>query len=191
MWVKDIELIYDPPGAGSHPGDQPPAERIKVFTTRDMPLSPDVPGDNRSGWRIEAKADRIAPLFEVAKPLAGPGTLVWRAKMKTDAVEGEVSLEAVGTSAASVEPVRNQTRGTGANDWIYYQVALPLKDGQTLSKTTLNVVFKGKGTVWIKDVELLKRPAASKDTAPVETKDAPATEIGPAPRRVDDPPSKQ
>jgi len=65
---------------------------------------------------------------------------------------------------------------------------------QPPSVSRLSVVVKGKGTVWVDEVELLKRPPVSRERAKDET---PRTfgdgskEIGPPPRLIGDAPTKK
>jgi hypothetical protein len=194
VWIKDVELLYDPPGKNPVPA-QPPAERVRVFNTRDVPLTPDAPGDIRWGWRIEAKNDRTAPLFEVTGPPKGPGYLVWRAKMKTEGVTGEAYFEAIGQTADSrVDTAKSYTSAMGTSDWRYYEVAVPMHGNQLPSLTTLAVVVKGKGTVWVKEIELLKLPPVTKGRAkdvPARSADDGSKEVGPPPRLIEDPPTKK
>jgi len=69
-----------------------------------------------------------------------------------------------------------------------------MKDDQPPSVSRLSVFVKGKGTVWVDEVELLKRPPVSRERAKDET---PRTfgdgskEIGPPPRLIGDAPTKK
>jgi hypothetical protein len=47
---------------------------------------------------------------------------------------------------------------TGSNDWASYETPFFLKKGEKPDLIKLNLVVKGAGKVWIKDVELLKGP---------------------------------
>jgi hypothetical protein len=52
---------------------------------------------------------------------------------------------------------------TGSNDWASYEIPFFLKKGEKPDLIKLNVVLKGGGKVWIKDVQLLKGPLPSQD----------------------------
>ncbi|PYJ02904.1 MAG: hypothetical protein DME25_14580, partial [Verrucomicrobia bacterium] len=50
---------------------------------------------------------------------------------------------------------------TGSNDWASYETPFFLKKGEKPDLIKLNLVLKGPGKVWVKDVELLKGPLPS------------------------------
>jgi len=50
---------------------------------------------------------------------------------------------------------------TGSNDWASYEIPFFLKKGERPDLIKLNLVLKGAGKVWIKDVQLLKGPLPS------------------------------
>ena len=47
---------------------------------------------------------------------------------------------------------------TGTMDWSTLQTPFFLQPGQSAKRVTLNIVIKGKGTVWVDDVHLAKEP---------------------------------
>ena len=47
---------------------------------------------------------------------------------------------------------------TGTNDWKYKSTSFKLKAGENPDIVKLNLHVSGKGTVWIDDISLLKRP---------------------------------
>jgi hypothetical protein len=47
---------------------------------------------------------------------------------------------------------------TGSSDWASYEIPFYLKKGQRPDLIKLNLVIEGRGTVSIRDVELLKAP---------------------------------
>jgi len=46
----------------------------------------------------------------------------------------------------------------GTTDWASYETPFFLKKGERPDLIKLNVVIEGKGTLWVKDVELLQGP---------------------------------
>ena len=50
---------------------------------------------------------------------------------------------------------------SGTVDWARYEIPFHLKRGQKPDLIKLNVVVEGPGTVWLRNVELLKTPLAS------------------------------
>ena len=49
----------------------------------------------------------------------------------------------------------------GTNGWATYEIPFRLEKGQEPDLIRLELVMEGKGTLWIKDVELLKSPLPS------------------------------
>jgi hypothetical protein len=47
---------------------------------------------------------------------------------------------------------------TGTTDWASYETFFVLPNDRWPDRFKLNVVIEGKGTVWIKDTELLRGP---------------------------------
>ena len=50
---------------------------------------------------------------------------------------------------------------SGTVDWARYETPFYLKRDQRPDLIKLNVVVEGQGTVWLRNVELLKTPLAS------------------------------
>ncbi len=49
-------------------------------------------------------------------------------------------------------------KAKGTIGWSSYQVHFSLKEGQRPDVIKLNLAFEGAGTVWIRNVELLRTP---------------------------------
>ena len=85
--------------------------------------------------------------------------IVYRAKVKSERMEGNVFLEIwchVGGGQYFSRGLNSVVSGT--MDWRTLQTAFFLQSGQIAEKATLNIVINGKGTVWVDDVHLLKKP---------------------------------
>ena len=50
---------------------------------------------------------------------------------------------------------------SGTAEWARYEIPFYLKEGQIPDLIKLNFVLEGPGTVWLRNVELLKTPLAS------------------------------
>ena len=57
-------------------------------------------------------------------------------------------------------PANLATPLTGTSEWASYETTFALPNDQWPDKFKLSVVIDGKGTVWIKDTELLRGPLA-------------------------------
>lgn len=85
--------------------------------------------------------------------------LVYRAKVKSEKLEGNAFLEMwchVGGGQYFSRGMNSAV--TGSMDWKTLQTPFFLQPGQKVNKATLNIVINGKGTVWVDDVHLLKKP---------------------------------
>ena len=85
--------------------------------------------------------------------------IIYGAKVKSDGLEGHAFLEIwchVGGGQYFSRGLNSVV--TGTMDWRTLQTAFFLQPGQIAEKATLNIVINGKGTVWVDDVHLLKKP---------------------------------
>ncbi len=139
-----------------------PAERIRGFGPGDAPITSSGVTADEGAWRIERSSTGPVPLFEVPQPNGLDGViLTYRAHMKAENVNGKAYLE-----MWVRVPGRGEffSRGlaqplTGTSGWATYEIPFLLNEkGVRADLVKLNVAFEGGGTVWIKDVELLKAP---------------------------------
>lgn len=136
------------------------AQAIKAFNSQDKPITKDGVRIEEGAWRIQGQQNRTVRLFEV--PLAGIDdcTLYYRAKMRTEELDGRAYLEmwcrlSSGGEAFS-RGLMNPVSGT--TGWAHYETPFFLKPGERTDLVKLNVVIEGKGALWIKDVELIRGP---------------------------------
>jgi hypothetical protein len=89
--------------------------------------------------------------------------VIYRARLKSEAVDGQAYLEMwcrfPGKGEFFSRGLANPL--SGSNNWASYETPFFLKKGETPDLIKLNLVVKGTGKVWIKDVELLKAPLPS------------------------------
>jgi serine/threonine protein kinase len=140
----------------------PPAalQKIKSFDITAKPITKDGVTMERSDWRIDTQADRTVRLFEVAEPGVDDCTLFYRAMLKTENLAGRAYLEMWCRMPSGGEyfskGLMNPVSGT--TDWATCETPFFLKKGERPDLVKLNVVVEGHGTLWIKNVELLKGP---------------------------------
>jgi hypothetical protein len=150
-WLKSLFKPAQPLG---------PPVSIRLFGSADRPISKDaVRADDT--WRIEVPGAVTVRLFEL--PISGleQCVLTYRAQLKTAGVEGGVYLEmwcVFGGSEYFSKDFHHKAKGT--NEWTLVQTPFFLKKGQAPNLLKLYLTFEGRGTVWIKDIELLKTPTA-------------------------------
>ncbi len=86
--------------------------------------------------------------------------LIYRAKIKTEDLKGKVYLEMwcsfKGKGQFFSKAIENSL--TGTNNWTVQEAPFFLKKGENPDDIKLNIVISGKGTVWLDNLELLRKP---------------------------------
>lgn len=133
-------------------------ETIRAFGPADTPVTATGVTAEEGGWKIVRDAAGSVPLFEV--PVASPEEcrLVYRAKIRTQGLAGAGYLEMWVRVAGFGEAF---SRGldqpvTGDTGWVTREIPFFLKKGEKADLVKLGFAFGGAGTVWIRDVELLR-----------------------------------
>jgi hypothetical protein len=141
-------------------GPSPKAQTMKTFTTADPAISKDLVVTEDKAWLADCKKAQTIRLFEVENPEVEQCVVTYRAKLKTENLTEQAYLE-----MWCRFPTKGEffSRGlahtvTGSNDWASYETPFFLKRGEKPDLIKLNLVVKGAGKVWVKDVELLKSP---------------------------------
>lgn len=142
-----------------------PIEPVHRFGAGDTPITASGVSADDGGWRVERGVAGSVPLFEVPQQHLENTTLTYRARMKSSDVAGRAYLEmwvrvpgrGEFFSRGLAQPI------SGTTGWASYEIPFFLnEDGVSADLVKLNVAFEGSGgTVWIKDVELLKAGAKS------------------------------
>src|SRR5207244_1575803 len=86
--------------------------------------------------------------------------VMYRARIKSNLTEGQAYLEMwchlPGVGEFFSKGLQNPVQGT--TDWASYEIPFFLKKGQRADLVRLNIVIEGKGTIWLKDIEVTKVP---------------------------------
>jgi len=134
-------------------------------------FAPDQPTITQSGirvengaWHIDAGAEeQTIRLFEVENPAVEQCLLTYRAELKAEGLQGRAFLEMwcrlPGRGEYFSKGYKQAVSGTV--EWARYETPFYLKGDQKPDLIKLNVVVEGSGTVWLRNVELLKTPLAS------------------------------
>ena len=150
-WLQSIFSAPKPSG---------PPQTIRRFHTSDATLSRDSITAVQDRWVVDAKEDRTIRLFEIHDPDAEHCLLTYRSTMKSEDLSGRAFLEMwcrLPGRGEFFSKGLNQAI-TGSSDWASYEIPFYLKKGQRPDLIKLNLVIEGRGTVSIRDVELLKAP---------------------------------
>ena len=153
-----------------------PLEKIKSFAATEKLITKDGITVDENAWRIEAKHNRTVRLFEVPDPGVENCRVIYRARLKSEDLDGQAYLEMLCRVPGGAEFFSKGLKDpvSGTTDWASYEIPFVLKKGESSDLIKLNVVIEGKGKLWIKDVELLKAPPKPETAATTATEPVPA-----------------
>ena len=154
-WLKS--LFAGPKPAG-------PPQQLRAFALDQPTITQSGIRVENGAWHIDAGAEeQTIRLFEVENPAVEHCLLTYRAKLKAEGLQGRAFLEMWCRLPDRGEFFSKgyQQAVSGTVDWARYEIPFHLKRGQKPDLIKLNVVVEGPGTVWLRNVELLKIPLAS------------------------------
>lgn len=117
-----------------------------------------VTSDGHGAARIETTGPTTVRVAEIEMPPVEDTRLTYRARLRTEGLEGRAYLEmwcafpGLGEyfSRALQDPI------SGSVDWVTQETPFFLEAGQRPSRVKLNLVIEGRGTVWLDDVTLVR-----------------------------------
>ena len=143
---------------------EPVAKVARFVPGKDAPIAANgvkvVQIDGESTWRIDCDDARTVQLFEIENLAVENCIVAYRAKMKTENLSKRAYLEmwcrVEGWAESFSKGFHHAVSGT--NGWAAYETPFFLRKGERADLIRLNVVTEGAGTIWIKDVEVIKAP---------------------------------
>jgi uncharacterized protein (TIGR03067 family) len=170
VWIKNIELWQAPlPPTMKRPSNfLPMAENdkpgtIRAFAPNQPPITKEGVTADEKGWKIEAKEKRTVRLHDVHYTCRPDCAITYRAQMKSSDVQGKAYLEM--WYHVSGEPYDNErvSKGvtmplTSTNEWASYETSFAVPNPHQVDRIKLIVRMEGSGTVWVRDIELLRGP---------------------------------
>lgn len=146
-----------------------PAKEVKRFPIDDLShiitrtqtaFDPNVSSDGNGSLRISANAPMTVQLYEVEKLNIDKARLIYRARVRTQDLDGKAYLEMwchfTGKGKYFSRALNQPFSGT--MEWSTTETTFFLQKGQKPDRVSLNLVVNGTGTVWIDDIRLLKAP---------------------------------
>jgi len=129
-----------------------------VITRSGIHFDRKISSDGKGSLKIVAHKPITIKLFETGEIDVENAKIVYLAKVRSDNLEGQAFLEmwcefegkGEFFSKALDSPI------SGTKDWREMETPFFLKPGQNPSNIRLNLQVKGKGTVWIDDIRLVK-----------------------------------
>jgi hypothetical protein len=137
-----------------------PPETLRTFGTSDRPITETGISVDDGGWRIEVSEAGSVRLFELDEPGIERCLVTYRAELRAADVEGGAYLEMWCRFPGRGEFFSKglDQKATGTVGWSSYEVPFNLKAGERPDLIRLNVAFDGPGTVWVRNVELVRTP---------------------------------
>lgn len=137
------------------------ADDLQDIVSISMVLVDDeVSSDGVASLRIRADRPATVRLYETGDVDVENSRLIYRARLRTEDVEGEVYLEMWCRIPGKGEFFSRATHMplTGSTNWTSQETYFFLKRDENPDNVRLNLVIDGTGTVWIDDISLLRAP---------------------------------
>jgi hypothetical protein len=114
--------------------------------------------DGDGALRINVNGDAIIPLFNTGDIDIEDATLLYKAKLKSENLDGVAFLQMWCVFDDNSEHFSKglNTSITGTRDWQESQTPFFLKKGENPTNVKLQLVVSGTGTVWIDDIKIEK-----------------------------------
>ena len=161
-------MIFSPAcgGDGSGTGDGEVIKRIpldshsEILARKNVTTDSNISRDGNGSLRIDVKGTQTHQLYRFGDIDVENAILVYQAALRTEDLQGEAFLEIKCFFQANGELV---TRGyeaaiSGTSDWTVTSTPFRLLAGQNPDVVELNIIVTGRGTVWVDDIKLLKKP---------------------------------
>jgi hypothetical protein len=138
----------------------PVSSTAGVLTQSGVALDESVSSDGDGSLRLTAAAPATFRLYETGDIDVEDCRLVYRARIKTQDVSGEVYLEMWCQFPTGGEFFSRALHAplSGTVDWTTQETPFFLRKGENPDNIKLNLVVKGTGTAWIDDIHLVRGP---------------------------------
>jgi hypothetical protein len=139
---------------------EPVSDLSRVLTQAGVEFDARTTSDGTGSIRISAADSTTVRLYEVGDIDVENARLVYRARVRTEGVQGKVYLEMWCRFPGQGEFFSRALHAplTGSTEWTSQETPFLLERGQNPDQIALNVVITGRGTVWVDDIALLKAP---------------------------------
>ena len=136
-------------------------EGVVTMPGEGVVLDPENSWDGNGALRMVAAGPSQVRLYDVGDIDIEEAVLIYRARLRTRNVEGQVYLEMYLTfpELGTYFSRSDAAALSGTVDWVDHETRFLLKKGENPSRVQLNVVIDGEGEVWVDDIRLLRSPA--------------------------------
>lgn len=149
-----------PPSAGEPLFRDEVSDLTRVLPQAAVKFDAQTTSDGTGSLRIEAAGSTTVRLYEVGDVDVEDARLVYRARLRTEGVQGQVYLEMWCRFPGQGEYFSRALHAplTGSSEWTLQETPFFLEAGQNPDHIALNIVITGPGTVWVDEVALLEAP---------------------------------
>lgn len=126
----------------------------------EVEIDREIYADGKESLKITTDNPLVIQLANTGNIDVEDALLLYRAKIKTRDLNGKVYLEmwcSFGQKGQYFSKAIDHAL-TGTNDWTVQEAPFFLKKGENPDDIKLNLVVNGKGTVWLDQIELLRKP---------------------------------
>jgi hypothetical protein len=138
----------------------PIREMSGVLTSDGIALDTEITSDGDGSLQITANEPRTVRLYETGDIDIENARLLYRARIRTEQIEGQAYLEMWCHFPGRGEYFSRALHApiSGTTDWTTQETPFFLKAGENPDNVKLNLVIAGKGTAWIDDIHLVSGP---------------------------------
>lgn len=131
-----------------------------IIAESDVQMDKEISSDGNGSLYITAEDSTTVRLYETGDIDVENAQLVYRAKLRTEDIEGQVYLEMWCQFPGKGEFFSRSLQSplSGTQDWTTVETPFFLKEGENPDNVKLNVVISGTGKVWVDDIRLVKAP---------------------------------
>jgi hypothetical protein len=131
-----------------------------LITRSGVEIDKEITSDGNGSLRITATEPVTVKLYESGDIAIEKTQLIYRARLRTEDVAGQVYLEMWCSFPGKGEFFSRalQSPLSGTNEWSSQETPFFLQKGENPDNVKMNLVINGKGTVWIDDIKLLISP---------------------------------
>jgi len=138
-----------------------PLDNLEGIITRSgVELDKNISSDGKGSLRITVQDPVTVRLYETGNIGVDNARLLYRARLRTENVQGQVYLEMwcrfPGKGDFFSRALESPLSGT--TGWSSQETPFSLKKGEDPDDIKLNLVINGTGTVWIDDIRLIRGP---------------------------------
>lgn len=131
-----------------------------IISRSDLQIDKSISADGNGSLRATVEKPTVLQLFETGDIDAENARLIYRAKLKTENIEGTVYLEMWCSFPGKGEFFSRSLDAplSKSTDWTIRETLFFLRKGENPDNVRLNVVINGTGRIWVDDVSLIKGP---------------------------------